>query len=450
MEDTKDTGEPRAAGSVDQNASSTAATAPDDPTAPELEEDGPKRTKLQTTIIMVALCTAVFLAALDQESGYVFCWLFELTYATVPASGLAMVMIIFFLFLHTPKTPLVDGLKAIDWFGSITIIGGVLMFLIGLQLGGVTSPWGSVKVLCLIVFGIVTLAIFLVVEWKIPEYPVMPLRIFKHRSNIAALIVCLCHAMVFIGGAYYLPLYFQAVLGKEPLLSGVLLLPYALTLSIGSGVVGVFIRKTGRYLEPIRLGMAVLTLGIGLLIDLPPSPGWARIILYQIVAGIGAGPNFQAPLIALQSMISPRDIATATATFGFTRMLGAGIAVVIGGVVFQNGMQSQVVSLRVSLGSETAALLSGSTAGANVRIVNSLPGVKKAVAREAFRLALRKMWILFVCVSAFGLVASLFVENLYVKTGLPQHKEGKEKDKDQEKVVPVAAPDSVGGIADKV
>jgi hypothetical protein len=87
-------------------------------------------------------------------------------------------------------------LKLPSLAGSITVIGGVVMFLIGLQLGGVIFPWNSVKVVCLIVFGVVVLAIFLVVEWKIPEYPVMPLRIFKYRSNIAALTVCLCHGMV--------------------------------------------------------------------------------------------------------------------------------------------------------------------------------------------------------------------------------------------------------------
>ena len=70
------------------------------------------------------------------------------------------------------------------------------MFLIGLQLGGVVFPWSSVQVICLVVFGLVTLIIFLVVEWKIPEHPVMPLRIFRHRSNIAALVVCFCHAAV--------------------------------------------------------------------------------------------------------------------------------------------------------------------------------------------------------------------------------------------------------------
>ena len=36
-----------------------------------------------------------------------------------------------------------------------------------------------------------------------------------------------------------------------------------------------------------------------------------------------------------------RDIATATATFGFTRNLGSAISVVVGGVVFNNEMKSK-------------------------------------------------------------------------------------------------------------
>ncbi|KAI9784107.1 MAG: hypothetical protein M1839_002611 [Geoglossum umbratile] len=367
-----------------------------------------------------------------------------------------MIMIFFFLHLHTPKTPLLAGLKAIDWLGSISVIGGVVMFLLGLQLGGVVFPWSSVQVVCLIVFGLVTLVIFFIVEWKIPEYPVMPLRIFSHRSNIAALVVCFCHAAAFIVGAYYLPLYFQAVLGKGPLVSGALLVPYALTLSTGAGLVGIYIRKTGRYLEPIWIGMIVLTLGFGLMIDLPLIPGWPRIIIYQVIAGIGAGPNFQSPLIALQSMIAPQDIATATATFGFTRNIGTSIAVVIGGVVFQNGMQNQAALLRAALGQSVAALLSGGTAGANVRIINSLPPMQKAIAREAFRVSLKKMWIVFACLSAFGGVASIFVgkhilseENLQVKTGLPQYNGDSEKSADLD-LTPATKNDSKGDVADKV
>lgn len=88
-----------------------------------------------------------------------------------------------------------------------------------------------------------------------------------------------------------------------------------------SAAVGIFIRKTGRYRPPIWFGTFMMTLGFGLYINFPASPSWPRIIIYQIIAGLGVGPNFQAPLIALQSKVRPRDVASATATFGFTRNL---------------------------------------------------------------------------------------------------------------------------------
>jgi hypothetical protein len=161
------------------------------------------------------------------------------------------ILLFFFLHLHNPRTPVWDGLKAIDWAGSLLIVGGTLMLLFGLEFGGVSAPWDSAKVICLIVFGIVVAFLFVLNEWKFARYPVMPTRLFNNSSNIAALGCCFCHGYVFIAGTYYLPLYFQAVIGATPLLSGVYLLPFALSLSFVSGATGVFIKKTGKYLPPI-------------------------------------------------------------------------------------------------------------------------------------------------------------------------------------------------------
>jgi MFS family permease len=134
-------------------------------------------------------------------------------------------------------------------------------------------------------------------------YPLMPLSVFSKRSNIAALGTCFCHAFVFIPANYFLPLYFQAVLGATPILSGVYLLPTAIALSIFSILTGIVIRKTGQYLAAIWFGMTLMTIGTGLFIDLRADSSWAKIIIYQAIAGIGVGPNFQAPLIALQSLV---------------------------------------------------------------------------------------------------------------------------------------------------
>ena len=75
-------------------------------------------------------------------------------------------------------------------------------------------------------------------------------------------------------------------------------LPLGVSTSITGILAGVFIHQTGRYRELIWVGTVILTLGIGLLIELSPSSSLGEIIPFQIVAGIGSGLLFQAPLIA--------------------------------------------------------------------------------------------------------------------------------------------------------
>lgn len=327
----------------------------------------------------------------------------------VPFAGVAFVVIFFFLDLETPHTPLLAGLKAIDWLGGITIIGATITLLIGLEFGGVTFPWDSREVICLVVFGSLMIGLFWVFEAKFARYPVMPLRLFKHRSNVATLVVCFTHALTFIAANYYLPLYFQSVLGATPLQSGIYLLPFALTIAVASTTTGILTRRTGRYLEPIRLGMALLAAGFGLFIALGPRASWAQIIAFQIIAGLGAGANIQTPLIALQTLTAARDNATATSTFGFIRGLAFSISVVIGGVVFQNGMEAQHGRLAVLLGADVAGRLSGGNAGANVAVIATLPPALREIARGAFAHALRRMWIMYTCTAAVGFLASWFI-----------------------------------------
>ncbi|EKG22267.1 Tetracycline resistance protein TetB/drug resistance transporter [Macrophomina phaseolina MS6] len=342
--------------------------------------------------------------ALTQKVSWRWCF-----YINLPLDGLAFAIILFFLDVHTPRTPILAGLQAIDWLGSLTVIGGTVMLLLGLEFGGVIHPWSSPIVICLIVFGLVTIAVFLLIEWKLATYPIMPLRLFTNRSNLAALAACFLHGYVFIAATYYLPLYYQAVRGAGPILSGVYLLAFAFSLSVTSACTGIVIKKTGAYLPCILFGFAVMTLGYGLYTDIDAHSSWAKIILYQIVAGIGVGPNFQSPLIALQAHVHPRDIATATATFGFTRNLATAASVVIGGVVFQNEMHKRRGALAAVLGPDLAAQLAGGSAGANTGIVDALQGAQREAAREAYADSLAKMWIMYVCFAGAGLLVSLLI-----------------------------------------
>jgi hypothetical protein len=110
--------------------------------------------------------------------------------------GTTFILLLLFLDVHNPKTRLVDGVKAIDWAGSLSILGVTLMLLLGLNFGGEAFPWTSPKVICLLIFGTATVIIFFFSEKKLAKYPLMPLVLFKNSSNVAALLVTLVHGIV--------------------------------------------------------------------------------------------------------------------------------------------------------------------------------------------------------------------------------------------------------------
>ena len=283
------------------------------------------------------------------------------------------------------------------------------MVLLGLQFGGETYPWDSAIVLSLIIVGVLVVVLFFLVEWRVAPYPIIPLDIFRERSNLACLAVCFCHGITFMGGSYYLPLYFQTCLGKTPIMSGVYTLSTAVPLSIISALTGVFIKSTGKYLYPIVFGFAMMTLGYGLFIDLDAESSLAKIVLYQIVAGLGVGPLFQAPLIALQSLVPKGDIAAATATFQFVRNFATAISVVIGSVVFQNIISSNQSTLAAALGPQAAQQLGGFNAGAEVGFIDSLPTEQKQVARDVFANSFHYMWIMYCVFAGVGLLLTSLI-----------------------------------------
>ncbi|KAJ5698622.1 MFS multidrug transporter-like protein [Penicillium macrosclerotiorum] len=351
-------------------------------------------------------------------------------YVNLPISGTAFAIILFMLKLETPKTPLVAGIKAIDWTGTLALVGGTLMLLLGLQFGGTVHPWNSVTVICLIVFGAITLAIFLVVERYLARNPIVPLHIYSSVSNFAVFVVNLFHGIILTCNTYFLPLYCQSVLGAEPLLSGVWMLPFAVSMSAATVGAGMYIKKTGRFLDCIRVGFTILLLGVGLLYDLPRSRTWSKIIIYQIISGFGVGLNFQPPMIALQSSVPAQDNAAATASFGLVRNVASAIGVVLGSVAFANKMNAREDSLVDALGPTKADLFSGSNAQANVLLIDTLPMSQQKVVRDAFWLSVRDIWILAMSFAAAAFLVCFLIrhktlekKHVEVKMGLAGEEE---------------------------
>ncbi|CAG9996129.1 unnamed protein product [Clonostachys byssicola] len=356
---------------------------------------------------------------LSSQASWRWCF-----YINLPISGIGIVLLYLILKLHNPRTPLKEGLEAVDWCGSLTVIGSTVMFLLGLELGGVTHPWASPLIICLLAFGLVLASLFVFIESQYAKYPIIPLNLFANRSNFGALTIAFFHTMASTSGSYWLPLYFQGALGTSALLSGVYILPFLMGMCMISAASGFIIRKTGNYVFIIWGGMIVATTGFGLFTDLPDNKDFTKIIIYQAIAGIGLGPNYQSPLIALQNNVNAHDIGSATSTNSFVRQLASAMSIVIGGVVFNNAMESQQPKLKTLLGQDLAQKFSGRNASSNVFTVTKLKPSESYVVRGAYAKAITRMYILFVVLSGVGLLASLLIKQKQMSREHREHKTG--------------------------
>ena len=151
-----------------------------------------------------------------------------------------------------------------------------------------------------------------------------------------------------------------------------------------------------------------MTVGTGLFICFEPKIVLWKLILFQAIAGIGAGPLFQAPMIALQSQVKQRDVAAANSAFTFLRNLITSLSTVIGGVVLQRG-----------LGTDS---FTGAT------------HVSETKDSDQYAKALGKMWIFYTAFCGVMLFSSLWVGKVDVNA-----KFGENLEETAERTEPVAS-----------
>jgi hypothetical protein len=208
-------------------------------------------------------------------------------------------------------------------------------------------------------------------------------------------------------------------------------MPITTTEAITGIVAGILIHSTGRYLEIIYVGVTLMTIGNGLYTLLSPTSTLGSIIGYQIVAGIGAGLLFQAPLIALQALVSQDETATATSTFGFVRSLATALGVVLGGVIFQNSMDIRVPSLAappINLPSNVTELLTKGGAAANVMLSDTIAdaGQREAV-RGAYAWSMRNMFIFYTGIAGLMVVSCVFIKRHHLRSDHVETRTGLKK-----------------------
>jgi hypothetical protein len=108
-----------------------------------------------------------------------------------------------FFCYRPPPRKLIEGqttwtvLMGIDWLGTFLSIGGITLFLVGLQAGGYQVPWTTGRALGpLIVGALMTFVAFPASQyWTKHPHPLVSRRIFQGQR-----VVALAYVVVFVAG----------------------------------------------------------------------------------------------------------------------------------------------------------------------------------------------------------------------------------------------------------
>lgn len=117
-----------------------------------------------------------------------------------------------------------------DIIGFALFAPAAIQLLLALQFGsGETYAWNSSVIIGLFVGSGVAAILFLYWEWRVGDVAIIPFSMIKNRVVWASSLQFITLFSAIFVGTQYLPIYFQAVKGVGPVLSGVYLLPSILS-----------------------------------------------------------------------------------------------------------------------------------------------------------------------------------------------------------------------------
>ncbi|KAK3614240.1 hypothetical protein LTR56_027381, partial [Elasticomyces elasticus] len=202
---------------------------------------------------------------------------------------------------------------------------------------------------------------------------------------------------------YFLNLYLIEIRFLSPVVSGTVFVSFAVTVTVVSGLAGLYITEFGSYRWSIWFGWLINTASLGSLMLLSPTTFLPGIVFACALAGIGHGFLLTGHQVASQAPCAPDDLPFASAIFGTMRSFGFFLGIAVGGALFQLLLAHQVDHFDVSR--TTAADVTALTLS-----LRSFPsGPEKDLLLGACDWTFRYIWAVLTGVSGLGMLSSFFV-----------------------------------------
>lgn len=131
-------------------------------------------------------------------------------------------------------------LPELDLIGSLLLAPASLMLLLALQFGAENKyKWDSATIIGLLCGSAVLGAIFMLWERRMGSRAMIPFSLVRNRILWTSSLMMMLFFMSVFGASVWLPMYFQAIKGASPTMSGVFMLPSILSQLVAAVISGI-------------------------------------------------------------------------------------------------------------------------------------------------------------------------------------------------------------------
>jgi EmrB/QacA subfamily drug resistance transporter len=218
--------------------------------------------------------------------------------------------------------------RSFDLAGALTVTAGLVVLTYGIVETDVHG-WGSTRTLVTIGLGLALLATFALIEGRLAQAPLVPLRIFRNRTVTGANVVVFCMGAAAFAMWYFLSLYLQQVLGYDPIEAGLAFLPMTGAIIATSQLAS---RLTGRFGPGavLSIGMTLIALGmLGLGFVSADGSYAGDVLLPSVVTAAGIGFSFVPVTIAATSGVRGPEAGLASGLVNTFRQVGGSIGLAL-------------------------------------------------------------------------------------------------------------------------
>ena len=255
-----------------------------------------------------------------------------------------------------------------DWSGTITFTIGITSLLLALTFGGFFG-WTKIYVVVLFVTAVLFLVLFLFVESKVRQ-PMLDLRLFKTRILAFAFTSNLLNGIARGAVIFLLVFYFQGIKAIDPVMAGILLTPFALSMMIMAPISGWLSDRFGSR-ELSSIGLFISAIGLLGMVWISVSSSVLWLSVWMFISGLGSGMFF-----------SPNTSAIMGAVPAERRGIAAGVRIMMNnaGNVISIALSMAIISSSIDLRA-MQKLFSGTQVGSEgIAVEHFISGLRMAFA----------------------------------------------------------------------